>query len=171
MLDWRCPIGTHNNLPPYTNIYIRYNGRIGELGGLQYFRSGDMTSDEVESTEEQVQDSPIEIHYESHSVDELDSYQGEHYTENDFLLRLSLDDDGKAQLSKQSLRHFISIFSYVANKTLSIPFGEHGAKVSMTQALYAKLNDELTCINQFMRWYVEEVQAPLERMQQKLDKM
>lgn len=26
--DWRYPIRSHNNLPPYTNIYIRYNATI-----------------------------------------------------------------------------------------------------------------------------------------------
>lgn len=26
--DWRYPTRSHNNLPPYTNIYIRYNGTM-----------------------------------------------------------------------------------------------------------------------------------------------
>ena len=61
----------------------------------------------------------VEPIYESKHVYELDSYHKENLTDNDFILRLSLDADGNPVLSKQSLKHFLSIFVDVANDTLS----------------------------------------------------
>ena len=133
VFDWRYTKRSHNNLPPYTNIYIRYNDTIQqkksavEMSSSFESRNLGQELEKLETTKSSI----IEPAYESKNVYELESYQKENVTDNDFILRLSLDEDGNPILLRQSLKHFLSIFVDVANDTLSREFGKD-IKISMS---------------------------------------
>ena len=160
VIDWRYAKKSHNNLPPYSNIYIRYNQRIVNKT-VKTIRSVENISNDKEQKETSVDSkktsSIIEAQYESKEVNELDSYQKEDLTDHDYLLRLSLDEKEEPQLAKQSLKHFLSIFVDVANRSLNRYFDVGGKriKVSMSEAIYDKLNKELVPTNEFMKWYYD----------------
>lgn len=90
ILDYRIPWRSHNNIPPSYNIYVRYKDGSRDVGLVEQMLSRSSAKSTIV---------PI---YQSSLVPNLESYNEENLTSNDFLLRLSLVGND-AVLRKQSV--------------------------------------------------------------------
>ena len=101
VINWRNSDRTHNNVPPSTNIYVRYsktqanNIGYGSRKGSVPVANG---VDDIPASRWSV----AEAQYQSLAVPELDGFGKNDLTSHDYLLRVGMDGDS-VKLMKQEV--------------------------------------------------------------------
>ena len=143
VIDWRNPEKTHNNVPPCTNIRVRYTNQ--DISDLEGFMKRDLN----------LNSSDVEAKYESLQVADLEEeYGAADLTDHDYILRMSLDgsNDGELKIMKQSMRMLLDLFTEECNSDLS-QIGDDGKLYSMEDILKPILERELVLKTQFVNDY------------------
>lgn len=165
VLDWRSPTKTHNNIPPSSNVWVRYKKHIdAESRGV----APDMADIAPRAIEGM---NAVEAQYHASTVAELESYWPQDLTPNDCLLRMSLDgmpaEDG-VKLRKQTVQMLLDIFAGDGGMKLGRYVGDGGTFVNMQTILEPILDRELVLQTRFLSW-LDDMLERLGKAQEDLD--
>ena len=101
VLDWRDRRRAHNNIPPSTNVWVRYDseGTTRSASARKEVSNGRWMANASSPREE----CAVEMEYESDLVPDLSEYTLDDLTKHDYLLRMGLSSDGEVNLMKQKV--------------------------------------------------------------------
>ena len=148
ILGFRDKARTHNNIPPCTNVHVRYGKWLEEAG------RGTPRAAQAES--EELAWNPAEVQHRSLRVPELDEFTVDDLTGKDCMLRMTLDEEtGEAKLMRQDIQTFLGIFSDDAGRRLSMDIGE--TNIPLGKLLAPKLDSELVPRREYMSWHAKKL--------------
>ena len=162
VLDWRNPQKSHNNIPPSSNIWIRYKIHEDAKQTRAVGQEFEETMRAVSDSQAEI-DKVVEAQYQSSMVCDLESYRQQNLTQNDCLLRMTLDGMGEdVKMMRQGVQMLLDIYAEQAAARLGREVTRGGLTLfaTLSDIMQPILDAELVMKQRFLAWY-REVQERL----------